>query len=435
MNRNRWAIALVVALFLGCAGNRQAVSPDRQADKIDRRMAEVKAQLARKGPDAEAYFQLAKLALAKSDTLQAFVYLDSSLSVKPEYAEARLLKGNLLYRRNQLRSAFEEFLVLLESDTLDKWTPQIGQTIGLLYPIRRLREEAADEANPSYSPNGKWLVFQSNLNKNWDIFLLDRESGEVKQLTSSPLHEENPVFLGNSRILFTRQQSPDSRSRDIVLLEWQTGQERAMVTDTSDDWFPVASSDSSRIYFVSDRTVQGQPGTRIFSVDVASGKVEPVFPDITGASLPFPLPDAGHLGFVRLMNGFYRPYSGDLGSGKIRLLSQIDMHFGAPHVSPDGKKLVFFSRMGENFDIFELELGTDHLDRLTGHPGRDLAPCYSPDGNEIAFYSDRSGRYQLYAMDVTRPYTHRELIERLRAALSGDGEDLRNISGLVPDGE
>ena len=430
-------IGLLLALFLlaGCAGTKLSKGPEEQNSGIDREIAKVRETMRQKGTSGNAYFELAKYALAKGDTMQAFVYLDSSLALDPGHAEARLLKANLLYKRQQLRSAFEEYLVLLEADSSGRWSQQVGQTIGLIYPIRQLTSGEMNHANPSFSPDGRWIAFQGDKNKNWDLFLLNRETGAIRQLTNSPLDEEAPVFWGNSKIIFTRQQSAETHNRDIFVFDLSSEKESALVVHPADDWFPAVSPDSSRICFVSDRSQNDSSLVRVFVYDCGTKSVRPLFGGEQSGTAPSFSADGQSLLFTRLSNGYYRAYRSDPDGKNIRQIPAPDMHIGAPKFSPDGKKIVFFSKIADNLDIFELNLKTGHLDRLTAHPGRDLAPVYAPDGREIAFYSDRTGRYQIYVMDIQKPFSRLEIIKRLRAALNSGDSGLRNISGLVPVGQ
>src|SRR5688572_4231880 len=39
------------------------------------------------------------------------------------------------------------------------------------------------DANPLFSPDGKWIAFSSKRNGNWDIFAIPAEGGTARQLT------------------------------------------------------------------------------------------------------------------------------------------------------------------------------------------------------------------------------------------------------------
>ncbi len=79
--------------------------------------------------------------------------------------------------------------------------------------VRRLthrsggREEWLNNAWPVWSPDGARIAFNSNdTNRNWAIFVMDADGGNLLQLTDSPYIARWPVWLpDSSRIAFTRE--------------------------------------------------------------------------------------------------------------------------------------------------------------------------------------------------------------------------------------
>ncbi len=46
--------------------------------------------------------------------------------------------------------------------------------------------------NPTWSPDGRWIAFASDRSGNWDIFLLELETGQLIQLTDDPGDDTEP---------------------------------------------------------------------------------------------------------------------------------------------------------------------------------------------------------------------------------------------------
>ena len=66
--------------------------------------------------------------------------------------------------------------------------------------LRRLTPDSIPVGWHSWSPDGKRIVFDSNTggndeNMNFDIFLMDYESGEITQITTDTIFEQSPVFV------------------------------------------------------------------------------------------------------------------------------------------------------------------------------------------------------------------------------------------------
>ncbi len=69
------------------------------------------------------------------------------------------------------------------------------------------REEWLNNAWPVWSPDGERIAFNSNnTNRNWAIFVMDADGGNLLQLTDSTYIARWPVWLpDSSRIAFTRE--------------------------------------------------------------------------------------------------------------------------------------------------------------------------------------------------------------------------------------
>ena len=70
----------------------------------------------------------------------------------------------------------------------------------------RIALPGSNELNPSWSPDGKQLVFQSDQAGNDDLFLYNFDKDTIIRLTSSKADQRNPVFMpGGNQIAFDSQ--------------------------------------------------------------------------------------------------------------------------------------------------------------------------------------------------------------------------------------
>lgn len=178
----------------------------------------------------------------------------------------------------------------------DIWvSPSSG---GRAYPVTT---HAEYDAYPVFSPDGKWIAFQSNRTGSSDIWVVPAEGGTPRQLT----------FAGG--------------------------------VESPTDWSP----DGKSLLFVSRRD---RPFDTVFSLDLATRRFTKLTEDFKKLNRPTLSPDGTRLVYER--NGFpwTRPrYSGsaaaqlwteELASGKSSPLVEDGRQHLYPHFLPDGKSIV-----------------------------------------------------------------------------------------------
>jgi WD40-like Beta Propeller Repeat/Lysyl oxidase len=124
----------------------------------------------------------------------------------------------------------------------------------------------ANERQPAWAPNGRWLAYVSDAAGSNDLYLHSLRTGNDSPLTSDPGSETAPVFSPTgSAVVFV---SDAAGSKDLVLLTLVDRTQRALTADPGDELAPVWSPDGSEIGFVS----VGPDGTRTLkAVRVADG--------------------------------------------------------------------------------------------------------------------------------------------------------------------
>lgn len=151
---------------------------------------------------------------------------------------------------------------------------------GALFKVRgdgtqltQLTDGSGDDRQPNWSPAGGLIVFQSRTRTaggDWDLFVMDTNGGAVRNVTASPLSEDTDVSF-----------SPDGRrlvySSDLGGLEFAnlfvlstSGGAALRVTDADRyDGAPSWSPDGSTIAFESYAygDPDGHRGTAIWTID------------------------------------------------------------------------------------------------------------------------------------------------------------------------
>lgn len=177
-------------------------------------------------------------------------------------------------------------------------------------PARRLTDavhDTSEDLDPSFSPDGRQIVFKAERNGARGLWLLDLDAGRPRQLTKLPdqfSYEGNASWSRDGKtIAFARVARADSIGSEwesrIVLLDVSTrtmhdlrinGLPNPAVRD------PAWAADGRSIAVVAG-SARGGDGGRVWMVDIETGKATPGTPEKSRALAPVVAPDARSLAF------------------------------------------------------------------------------------------------------------------------------------------
>ncbi|MCP5114806.1 MAG: hypothetical protein GY953_28590, partial [bacterium] len=117
----------------------------------------------------------------------------------------------------------------------------------------RFVSSTLSEYNPQYSPDGKWIAFESSRSGAPSIWVASADGTGARMLVSEPdTHAGSPRWSpDSSRIAFDWQRG---QGWDIYVTNLQGGSPVQVATDPADDVCPSWSHDGRWIYFASRRT-------------------------------------------------------------------------------------------------------------------------------------------------------------------------------------
>ena len=344
-----------------------------------------------------------------------------------------------------------------------------------------------DARHPSFSPDGKTLVFQGYRAGTYDIWAVGSNGTNQRQLTRGPFDDREPAWSHDGfRVAFSSdrgesisagQPGAGSGNYNVWILDTRNGQLTQVTKDRADDFMPTWSPDDSEIAFISTRA----GGQTIWAVNVSSGaerriSAEGVRADapswgsggkivyhstagngsqlevdgtgLTGEenAFPFRASWASPHEIVYVSDGKIRRRSLDGGASRTIEFSATLPVMAAraqqtptpsrpaaaarpvkgvmsPAISPDGKDIVF-AALG---DLYLYTLGSKS-ENITRDRFLDTEPAWSPDGRSIAWSSDRAGQLlDIWLFDF-RTGTKRRLTSTegsaMGAAWSPDGKQI-----------
>ncbi len=264
---------------------------------------------------------------------------------------------------------------------------------------RQLTFSAGDQAEPSFSPDGRRLIYQNNSDGNWELYWLDLESSESTRITDTPANEEDPSLSPDGRWILCTVHEPtlnENPARDILLISSDGETRRTLVRNAADDWYPRFTPEGDAVLFVSDRgdgrtVADSERRSAIYRVEIVSGTISQLS---TGSDDSAPCPLAG--GSFLYRDADNRLLRAD-GSGESSVRLEREWIPGATEAGPAGWALCASedlrspSRIWLCGEDFSTPTALDLYDRQA-----DRGPSLSPDGSQLAFYGRVNDQWDLF---------------------------------------
>ena len=243
---------------------------------------------------------------------------------------------------------------------------------------RAIISSTAVELSPSYSADGKKIVFVSTRSGEYELWTADADGTNAAQLTNNHFHLGAPSFSPDGKMV-AFDSSRDGHWNIYVIPSGGSAPRQLTSGGTSTNVRPTFSPDGKWVYYGSDRAGQW----RIFKVSVEGG--EPIQVTQKGGSEVFLDPDGKYLYYVHQGRaGVYRmPIEGGdevLIHDKPRQSWWVVARGGIYFVDPDGPQtsLDFYSFATQKTTSAAALPGGS---RLYPQGGRALA--ISPDGRTV----------------------------------------------------
>ena len=212
--------------------------------------------------------------------------------------------------------------------------------------FQKLASDDAPKFALTWSPDGRFFAYRSNVVGSHDIYVMDVRKKESRQLTNHPSRDLRPAWAPNGKwIAFVSDQAG---SLDIYRID-ADGSNLTRLTNQGDNWTPAWSPDSKRIAYDSYQGGDHDaklPGKHFLCVMAADG------------------------------------------SGKRKLLQ--DLNISGCTWSPDGKQIAYAAgitgREGVNIIITDVNGNKRRNLTRVGRNAWARSPAWSPDGKWIAYF-------------------------------------------------
>ena len=264
------------------------------------------------------------------------------------------------------------------------------------------------------------IAFSSNRDGNYEIYVMNAEGANLQKLTNNPAADHSPSWSPDGkRIVFmsARDGHVDAHGSpifEIYVMDADGGNPQNLTNNLSYETSPSWSPDGKRIAFDSNR--DGRFNWEIYVMDADGGNVQRLTnnPDPNGHPddrYPSWSPDGKRIVFSARREGHvvhnlditYEIYVMDADGQNEQRLTENRNNDWYPSWSPDGQRIAFASdRKGDlgNFDIHVMDADGGNQQKLTNHRAWDSSPSWSPNGKRIVFRSKRDGNWEIYVMDA-----------------------------------
>ncbi len=248
-------------------------------------------------------------------------------------------------------------------------------------------EHSTHTRNPSWGPDGRFLVFEAAFTSFRDLYRVELPAGTVTRLTDNTEGNFEPAVSADGRsIAFVSSRDGNA---EVYLMTAEGGQQTRLTNFPLDDWGPMWAPDGKTLGFLSNRELID----RIFLMRTDGGEQRRLTADKTPLREPdAPLGDEPHETDPAFApDGAAIAYcvrNGNQGAAlRITPLTggtTVDLSDGAasdrsPIWSPDGAHLVFVSnRDGGDLELYGVARDGTRLTRLTSREGADWLPRWAP---------------------------------------------------------
>jgi Tol biopolymer transport system component len=238
----------------------------------------------------------------------------------------------------------------------------------------------AFDTHPALSPDGRTIVYASEIGEGYELFLAAVDGSGHRQLTDNGQTNWTPDWSPDGQqIVFA---SDASGQTDIMVINIDGSGQRTLISDPGEDWDPAWSRDGANIAYVAGMGEAAQinvvdlEGNLISQLDRPGA---PVFHPAWGA-------DGDSLIFASTHDDFEQLFLADLPSGELTLLTETGSHYWSPAISPDGTKIAFTADHDSDDEIYVMNLDGSGLTNISQNPAfHDGFANWSADGETLIY--------------------------------------------------
>ena len=254
----------------------------------------------------------------------------------------------------------------------------------------------------SWSPDGKRLLFYSDRNGNWDVFMIHADGTGLKQITQSPANETEPYWHPRENTFIYA--SDASGERKIHEYDLETDQSRAINIGQGKHSSPVWSPQGTYLAFL----IQEGERWKVVVKAAADSSLTVLYDGGIYPGRPTWSPTIEAVMYSVAVEGTETLHLASIHGQPTTTFVPGFNSVGNAVISPDGGDIAFDAHSDDVLDsgdgkweIYTMNIDTKVVTRLTNNDKDDWGPRWSPDGTRISFLGDglNNTGYELFLME------------------------------------
>ncbi|MGD0192431.1 MAG: S9 family peptidase [Rhizomicrobium sp.] len=261
------------------------------------------------------------------------------------------------------------------------------------------------------SPDGKWIVFQSDHGgaEVYDLYAVPAAGGAVVDLTNTDdIDEQGPAFSPDGKLISFARRLKAEPSYNIAVMDFATRTVRELTHETAKDhaWFPAAFSHDGRTLLVNRTDFTGSE-SQAFTIDIVSGKATALTAAGTYNAATDISADGRRIELITQTDaGTKQAALLDLHDKSVHLLKPDAWEQGGGNFSRDGRTLIFSSNADGQTTLLSYDIASGTTAPLplpggvNGLASGDQS-SFSPDGSRLLVEHQASNTpFDYWTVDV-----------------------------------
>ena len=278
-----------------------------------------------------------------------------------------------------------------------------------LAPISRLTHEPANALRPAFSPDNQSIVFESNRDGLYHLYLMAADGTGRRALTTGSAEERHPSWAHDGQSIV--YDSANEGHQDIWSVSVADGSRRQLTQVDGLAEYAALSPDGQRVafYVYKDMTLN------LWTARADGSDAKPLTRDLANANRREPTmawtapawsPDSRTLAYTGADGRSIWTMRSD-GSGAQQVVSDGETnHF--PRFLADGRLAYITEYVPPKYDgawtnAWALDLQSGKRSLLQEHMSIQGPMDFSGDGSQVLFHSPRAGKFDIYRVDLHAP--------------------------------